>query len=197
MVRVGERQEAILEEAAAISTALLQTQAIADPRAAEIGRRLDEYQRLRRDFVAAPPDPAVLDDFNRRTVAMQAEIWAPLTVIARERPDPVVATLMSSLTAAFDTGNAVRFALDFPLVPALRQLVATVALLTMAALGVLLGVRGKRMAGLVALLIVMSGSVLLYIFDAAAARIGQQRPPTDVYEWNIEAISAGTPGTPR
>jgi hypothetical protein len=189
MNRVGERRQAILSEGRAISTATLQARAVADPRAAEISRLLEEYRGVRRDFVAAPPDVAVLDGLNSRTLAIQAAIWGHLTAIAQESPGPIVNTLMASLSTTFEAATAVRFALDFPLPPALRQLLAAVALLTMGALGFMLGLRERRMAGLVALFILMACTVLLYIFDAAAARIGQARPPTSVYEWSIPPAS--------
>ena len=48
-------------------------------------RLLEQYTRLRIDFIQAKNDPTALDDLNRRTNAMQTQIWGHVSAIARER----------------------------------------------------------------------------------------------------------------
>ena len=86
----SERRAGTLAEANAIGTAWLRAQAIGGPRGSEIARLLEQYTHLRIDFIQADHDAAELDDLNRRTNALQTQIWGHASAIVRERTDPVV-----------------------------------------------------------------------------------------------------------
>ena len=60
----------------------------------------------------APLDPAVLDDINDRTNALQSAIWEQVSAIVREQPNPISASLMASLNEVFDMTTAERFAFE-------------------------------------------------------------------------------------
>jgi hypothetical protein len=141
--RFDERRSGTLAEANAIGTAWLRAEAIGHPRGAEIARLLVDYTKVRADFVRAGRDTAVLDDLNRRSSAMQNEIWGHVAAMVRERPDPVATSLMSSVNETFDASTAERFAYAFTLPPQLLWLLLTRVMLGMAALGLQLGLRGR------------------------------------------------------
>src|SRR6516225_7292769 len=65
--RFSERVEGTLTEANAIGTAWLRAEAIGHARGPEIAKLLEEYTRLRRDFVSEGRDQAAVDEFNQRT----------------------------------------------------------------------------------------------------------------------------------
>ena len=87
------------------------------------------------EFVGAPNDPSALEAVERRSGAMQSEIWARLVALAQERPDPVVASLMESLNESFDRAMAQRFAFSRGPAPQLLMLLLAMAMVSMGGLG--------------------------------------------------------------
>ena len=106
----SERRAETLAEANAIGTAWLRANAIGHPRGGEIARLLEQYTHLRIDFIRAESGSPEIDDLNRRTNALQTEIWGHASAIVRERTDPVAASLMAALNDTFDMTTATRFA---------------------------------------------------------------------------------------
>jgi hypothetical protein len=199
--RFSERRSVALAEGNAIGTAWLRAEAIGTPRAAEIARLLEEYTHLRIAFIRAPNNPATLDEINRRTNALQTAIWGEVSAIARERPNPVTTSLMAALNDTFDMTSAQRFAYGFRIPPQLFWLLIAMALLSMGGLGYQLGLRGNRFRLLVVLLTIMWTVVIVDILDLGAARIGNFRTSTDVYEWTLQGFGGAVripppPGTP-
>ena len=80
----SERRAGTLAEANAIGTAWLRAQAIGGPRGGEIARLLEQYIHLRIDFIRAEP-AGRNRDLNRRTNALQTQIWGHAWAIVRER----------------------------------------------------------------------------------------------------------------
>ena len=132
----------VLAEANAIGTAWLRAKAIGQPRGDEIARLLEQYTNLRKDFVQAPPDPAVLDDINNRTNALQSAIWEQVSAIVREQPNPISASLMASLNEVFDMTTAARFAFELRLPPQIFWLLIGLSLLGMGYAGLSIGPQG-------------------------------------------------------
>jgi hypothetical protein len=192
----SERRAGTLAEANAIGTAWLRAQAIGGPRGSEIARLLEQYTHLRIDFIQAENDPAAIDDLNRRTSALQTEIWGHATSIARERTDPVVVSLMAALNDTFDMTTAARFAYTLRLPPPLAWLLFGMALISMGALGYQVGLRGNPSHVLAALLTLMWTAVIVDILDLATPRIGALRTSAAVYEWTLQGFQGGVPIPP-
>lgn len=194
--RFGERRMTTLEEANAIGTAWLRSQAIEDVRAEEIGRLLERHAQLRLDFVRAPQGDSGLEEINRASVAVQDQIWARMTALAKDRTDPIVGSLMSAVNEAFDAAAAMRYSLNFPFPPQLNRMFAGMGALSVAALGFQMGLRGSRVFVLTLLMTTMWCVVVVNIYDIASARLGTQRTGTSAYEWTIEGMrgSAAPPG---
>ncbi len=192
----NERRAGTLAEANAIGTAWLRAKAIGHPRGEEIARLLEQYTHLRIDFIEAEHNSAEIDALNQRTNALQTEIWGHASAIARERADAVVASLMASLNEAFDMTQAARFAYSFRLPSQLFWLLIMMALMGMAALGYQVGLRGRPLHALAALLTLMWTAVIVDILDLASARIGALRASAAVYEWTLQGFQGGVPIPP-
>ena len=194
--RFAERRAGTLAEANAIGTAWLRAQAIDDPRAAAIAPLLKDYADSRAAFVQASRDPQAIDAANQRTSALQTEIWGHFSALARERTDPIVAGLMSALNETFDMATAERFAFSFALPALLFWLLSGMALLSMAALGFQLGLRGNPHRALATLLTAMWTMVIVGILDLGSPRLGALRTSTAVYDWTIQSFQGGVPIPP-
>ncbi len=189
----SERRAGTLAEANAIGTAWLRAEAIGHPRGDEIARLLEQYTHLRIAFIEAENDTAVLDELNRRTSALQTQIWGHASAIARERPDPVVTSLLAALNDTFDMTTAARFAYGLRLPPELAWLLIGMALLSMTSLGYQVGLRGRTLHTLAALLTLMWTAVTVVIVDLATARVGSLRTSAVVYEWTLQGFQGGMP----
>jgi hypothetical protein len=189
--RYQERRDAALTEANAIGTAWLRAQAIDHPRGAEIARLLEDYTRLRIEFVHAELDREEIDRVNQRTNAAQGVIWGHLAALVREQPNPITAALQASLNDTFDSATAQRFAFAAQLPSQLVWLLLGMATLGMAALGYQLGQRGRPLRVLSTLLVAMWTAILVVILDLGAARMGKIRTSTAVYEWTLQGFQGG------
>jgi hypothetical protein len=189
--RFSERRAGTLAEANAIGTAWLRAAAIGNPRGVEIARLLEDYTRVRISFVQAGRDLALVDELNQRTNTLQSQIWGHLAAIVREEPNPASTSLMAALNDTFDMTTAERFGYETRLPPQIFWLLIAMTLLSMAALGYQLGLRGRPVRMLVALLTVMWTLVIVDILDLAAARLGTFRTSTAAYEWTLQGFKGG------
>ena len=189
--RYDERRAGTLAEANAIGTAWLRAEAIDDPRAADIARLLKAYAEARVSFVEAPRGGGVVDAANQKTSDLQNAIWGDFAVLSRGRSDPIVAGLMNALNEMFDTGTAERFAFSFAMPAVLFWLISGMALLTMAALGFQLGIRGNAHRALATLLTATWTLVIVGILDLGAPRLGAIRTDTTIYDWTIQSFEGG------
>jgi hypothetical protein len=186
--RFAERRAGALAEANAIGTAWLRAEALDHPRAAAIARLLEEYARVRREFVALGLEPERIGAVNARGLALQGELWGHLAALVRERPDPVTAALMAALNEAFDAATAERFAY-FARVPApMAWLLVALAVLGMAGIGYQLGLRRRAHRVLALTLTAVWTMVIVMVLDLGAARVGLVRTPTEAYLWTIEGF---------
>lgn len=192
----SERRAGTLAEANAIGTAWLRAQAIGGPRGGEIARLLEDYIRLRVDFIRADAGADAIEALNRRTNAMQTQIWGHASVIVRERTDPVAVALMASLNDTFDMTTTARFAYTLRLPAPLVWLLFGMTLLSMGCLGFQVGLRGTPSRVLAALLTLMWTVVIVEILDLASPRLGALRTSTAVYEWTLQGFQGGVPIPP-
>lgn len=200
--RFQERRAGSLAEANAIGTAWLQAQAIGHPRGVEIARLLEAYTNERRAFVRAGLRDGSAEAATARSNALQSEIWGHATALVRERPDAIASSLMNALNTAFDQGTAERFAFALHFPPQLFWLLVGMSTVSMAALGYQLGLRGRPLRLLTALLLGMWTATMTVILDMGAARLGSIRVGTLAYDWTIQGFSGGVtipplPGAPR
>ena len=150
--RFTEHRQASLAEANAIGTAWLRATAIGGPRAEAIARLLEDYTRVRAEFVRAGRDPKAIAALNQRSGALQTEMWGHVAAIVRDQPNPVSAALMSALNHTFDASTEERFAYHITLPPQLFWLLVGMMLLSMGCLGYQFGLKNGPNRVLVVLL---------------------------------------------
>ncbi|HTI84122.1 MAG TPA: hypothetical protein VL614_27030 [Acetobacteraceae bacterium] len=191
--RFGERRSGTLAEANAIGTAWLRAKAIGQPRGDEIAQLLEKYAEVRRTFVTADYAVSHIDDLNQQTSALQSSIWADVSAIVHEQPNPVTNSLMVALNDVFDMTTAERFAFEFRLPSQLFWLLIGLSMLAMALLGYQQALRGPRLRIIAALLGIVWTVVIVDILDLASARLGNFRTTAAAYEWTIQSFQSGTP----
>lgn len=187
--RFQERREVTLTEAQSLGTSWLRAQAVGEERGAEIARMLEDYARLRLEFVRAA-DEASVEAANRRTDEMQAAIWMRLRAVTGERRDPVAAALMISLNETFDLATAQRYAFLSGPSAQLLFLLLFMAMMSMGGLGYQFGLRGRPLRALTLLLLGMWTAVLVVIIDLGAPRLGRILTDPAPLLWTIESFGA-------
>ena len=115
--RFEERRQGTLMEANALGTAWLRAKAISHPRGEELAKLFEEYTRVRAEFITAPADREIVRGINDKTGVLQNRIWEHVTVIVREKPDPISASLMAATNEVFDRSTAERFAFSLTMPP--------------------------------------------------------------------------------
>lgn len=186
--RFIERRHAALEEANAIGTAWLRAEAIGNPHGDDIAKLLENYIGERRSFLQAPRKSPELDAINKRTAALQSDIWGHVTDLSRQRSDAVVAALMASLNESFDDSSAQRFAYEASFPPQMFWLLTLLALVAVGSLGYQLGLKGCKTLPIVSVLIAVWTVVIVMILDISAPRIGSLRTGTAVYDWTLSGF---------
>jgi hypothetical protein len=189
--RFEERRQGTLMEANALGTAWLRAKAISHPRGEELAKLFEEYTKLRAEFITAPADREIVRGINDKTGVLQNRIWEHVTVIVRERPDPISASLMAATNEVFDRSTAERFAFSLTMPPQMVWLLMGIAVLSIGALGYQLGMRGLSLPILSVLLIAMWTSVIVVILDLSAPRIGSLRSSAAAYYWTLEGFGPG------
>ncbi len=160
----------------------------------------EAYIEHRAAFVrAGRADAAAIAEATARSGELQNAIWAQLAGLARERPDAVTASLLAAANEAFDAATAERLAFASPVPPSILVTLLLLALVGMAAVGLALGRRpgGRPHRGLALLLVMAWTAVLVQVLDLGAARVGQLRAGTAVYEWTLEGFRSYPPTPPR
>jgi hypothetical protein len=190
--RFEERRQGTLMEANALGTAWLRAKAINHARGEELAKLFEEYTRLRADFIKAPADRGAVRAINDKTSELQNRIWEHVTVIVREKPDPISASLMAATNEVFDRSTAERFAFSLTMPPQMVWLLMGIAVLSIGAMGYQLGMRGLSLPILSVLLIAMWTSVIVVILDLSAPRIGSLRSSAAAYYWTLDGFNPGT-----
>lgn len=186
--RFQERRQVTLSEAQSIGTSWLRAHAVGQSQGLQIAGLLEEYARLRLDFLRLPAE-ADLAPVHARTNALQTAIWSHLNEIAQDRRDPVVTSLLISLNETFDLATAQRYAFDSGPAPQLILLLLAMAITGMGGLGYQIGLRGRPLRAMTLLLLGMWTAVLMVIIDLGAPRVGRIRVDAGPLLWTIESFA--------
>ena len=189
--RFNERRQGTLIEANAIGTAWLRAEAIGQPRGDEIARLLEQYTRVRLDFVRVGDEPDRLTQLNQKTNTLQSAMWGHVAAIVREHPGPVATWLASSLNDAFDAGTDERFGFALKLPSQIFWLIVGLSILSTGVVGYQLGLKGGTMRTMILLLTAVWTMVIVDILDLAAGRFGNFRTDPIAYEWALQGFKGG------
>lgn len=183
-----ERQAVVLAEANAIGSSWLIAGAQADNTGSGIQQLLQTYTRVR---ISAVKDAQTPEDKSRavqRTGALQNEIWAIASDIAKQTPNNVSASLLTALTEAFDNSVAQRVAFDMPIPTHVMKLLTITAILTLMATGLNLGSLGNRMRVLTSLLLIVFTGAVVLIADLSRPYVGGIKVSPEPLIWTLGSI---------
>ncbi len=183
-----ERRKGTLAEANSISTAWLRAKAVRRPQGEAIMEMLEEYTRLRREFVAAPDQSPSLKAIATRTNALQSAMWTDVSELMRAEPSPASTALMAALNAVFDSTTNERFAYDLRLSTRILWLLLALTLLGAGGLGYQLGLRGPNAPLLAGLLFLAWSLVIVDTLDLGSGRLGGIRTSVAPYDWSLEGF---------
>ncbi len=189
--RFAERRAGALAEVNAISTAWSIAAIMGNPRGNEIARLLEQYLKVRQDFVEAGRDKAKLAELNKTTNALQNTMTGHLAAIVREQPNPVSASLAASMNESFDAATTERFAYDMGMPVQIFWLLMSLSMLAAASLGYQMGFMRQRPRFLAATLMLGWTIVTVGILDLASPRIGSFRTNSDAYRWTLQSFQGG------
>ena len=189
--RFNEARQGTLTEANAIGTAWLRAGAIGLPRGDEISRLLEQYTKVRLDFIHAGREESRLSALSQETNALQSKMWGNVAAIVREHPSPVSTSLMASVNDVFDASTAERFSYERRLPPQVFWLLMGMTVLGIGVLGYQMGLRGRTIRVMVVLLTCMWTVIIVDILDLASARFGNFRTSDAAYEWTIQGFQGG------
>lgn len=187
--RFHERRQATLEEANAISTVWSLAQAVGGAEAAGIDRMMAQYIQIRREFVAAPPDPALLADIEQRSAGLQAQMRDLAAEAMLEHPTQLTENLLGQLDTAFGAATTTRFAFSGRLSPQIFWLLLAMTCISVAGLGYQIGMRGQTLRVLSSLIIAMWAALIMDILDLGTARVGTIVTDTSVYQWVLDDLA--------
>lgn len=107
VTRYDARRQLVLEEANAIGTAYLRTQALAPPESTALQDLLRQYASNRLRVSQSALDLSKLQQGKEEDARLQRELWSRATALARKDPQSLPAgLLMESLNAVFDLENS-------------------------------------------------------------------------------------------
>jgi hypothetical protein len=187
--RFQERRLGTLAEAQSIGTSWLRAQVVGQPQGTKIASLLEDYTRVRIEFIRLPSDGDIAA-VEQRTGALQSQIWSQVVDLARDRTDPVLVSLATSLNETFDLATAQRFAFTSGPAAQLVLLLLGMTMASMGGLGYQFGLRGRPLRTMTFLLLAMWTAVLVVIIDLGAPRLGRILTDPGPLLWTLESFAA-------
>jgi hypothetical protein len=178
----------VVVEANAIGTAWLRAGLVRGAEGPELRRLLEEYARLRLDYMQAGPNAEREAALNRATAAAQAAIWAPAQAAALRDPTPVMAGVIASLNDTFDAALSQRYAFESRVPAHILWLLLGGSVLAVGAVGGQLGLGPQRHLVLSVLLMAMWTGGMLLIVDLNRPRQGQIRVDAAPMIWTLQGF---------
>jgi len=195
--RYEARRDLMVTEANAIGTAWLRAGLLRGDAGPELRKLLEDYTRLRLDYVQATPDVAREAAMNATTGTAQTRIWELAQTAATRDPTPIMASVLAALNEVFDAALAQRFAFESR-VPAHIQLLLLVgSILAVGAVGVQLGIGPQRHLVLCGLLMVMWTGGMLLIIDLNRPREGNIKVDASPLIWTLQGFGTAAPAAPK
>lgn len=186
--RYEMRMNATLQEANAIGTAMLQSDAAGGAQAQTLVADFKTYLDLRYRYVREPGNSAVIDQLNDETNALQNKIWAEVKLRLAESSTPAVSSLMNAVNNAFDSSTTMRQAMEYRMPSQLIGLLLALSALGTAAVGYQFGLTKRRGRAPGILLALLWCVMMTEIIDIGSARIWSFRTDTRVYEWSLKGL---------
>lgn len=155
---------------------------------ATLAELIEDYARARLDYVQAGSGAEEIAAANATTAVLQTAIWVEITAIVAARGDAVAVSLMNSTNAMFDQTASARFAVENGLPEAMVRLLFMMAVGSMFALGLQLGLLARPNYFLASVFALFWAAVVVQILDMGTPRIGRFGVEVDPYLWTRESM---------
>jgi hypothetical protein len=164
--RFETRRQLVLEEANAIGTTYLRSQALAEPYQTEVAALLREYVANRLKYYAAGIDQEKLDEVKKQTDQLQTKLWSRAMDAVNKDPHSIPAGLfISSLNEVIDLHMKRDIARQNHVPEAVLLLLFLVAILAMLIVGFGCGMGGWRNLAVTVTMSLIITLVILVIMD--------------------------------
>lgn len=174
--RFETRRQLVLEEANAIGTTYLRSQALAQPDRTKVVSLLREYVTNRLKYYAAGTDPEALEEVNQQTDQLQAGLWSQAMDAINKDPHSIPAGLfISSLNEVIDLHMKRNIARQNHVPGAVLLLLFLVAILAMGIVGFGCGIGDWRNLSVTVTMCLIITLVILVIMDLDRPRRGYIR----------------------
>ncbi len=171
--RFETRRQLVLEEANAIGTTYLRSQALAEPYRTKVAALLREYVADRLRYYAAGIDPERLDEVNRATDRLQTELWSQaMDAINQDSHSIPGGLFISSLNEVIDLHTKRDIARQNHVPEAVLLLLFLVAVLSMGIVGFGCGIGDWRNLSVTVTMSLIITLVILVIMDLDRPRRG-------------------------
>jgi len=164
--RFETRRQLVIDEANAIGTTYLRAQTLPEPWSSEIQDLLRQYTALRVEIATRKDfSPERIREFDRRSKNLHGSMWSRATVLARERPSPIVSIFLQTLNETIDL-HAKRLAAFRSHVPVSIYLVLFgISVAATGLIGYYSGTRRRRIWSLTVTFAILVGAVMWLILD--------------------------------
>ncbi len=126
----------------------------------------------------------------KRTGALQNEIWAIASNIAKQTPNNISASLLTALTEAFDNSVSQRASFEKRIPTHVARLLSTTMILALMATGLNLGLLGNRMFLMSSLLVLVLAGAILMIADISRPHLGATNVSPNPLIWTLSTIQS-------
>ncbi|MGI1661767.1 hypothetical protein ACRDNQ_05970 [Palleronia sp. KMU-117] len=190
----GDRQAALVQEAAAISTAFLSANLVDDPARTNLQSRILAYAQTR---IASSDDIRTEDAWNaflKRTFEAQSRIWpATMQAIGGATSDPIRAAVVRSVTDMLDAHTFRLAAAEEQIPPPVKLTIFLASFAAIFFVGNQSALQGRRLTWHVFAFAGLLSVVMIMIFDLDRALEGTIRVNPDTMLATIREMEAALP----
>lgn len=173
MARFETRKGVILDEVNDLATTYLRAHLLPDSHQAACVKLLEQYVQTRIDNLNAGADRVRAEKSQEETRQLQIRLWAEAVAAARENSDEVrTGYFIESLNGLIDDHTKRSLAMENHVPEVILHLLMLVATLTLGVSGFSSGLRGMRLSGLRAILVLLTTATLIVIVDLDRPRRG-------------------------
>ncbi len=176
--RYEGRRQLVLQEANAISTAVLRYDLLPEPHRTQLIQTMADYVKVRREFFDFGDDMAQVKAAEARTDELQGQIWAEAGAAVRTpQGEPLVNLVINATNEMFDLATSRHAALDARVPARALHVLILYAIVAAAIMGHGLAPGGRRHLVATSGLFVLVALAISLIIDLDSPRVGSVRVP--------------------
>ena len=176
--RYEGRRQLVLQEANAISTAVLRYDLLPEPHRTQLIQTMADYVKVRREFFDFGDDMAQVKAAEARTDELQGQNWAEAGAAVRTpQGEPLVNLVINATNEMFDLATSRHAALDARVPARALHVLILYAIVAAAIMGHGLAPGGRRHLVATSGLFVLVAMAISLIIDLDSPRVGSVRVP--------------------